>query len=119
MPTQRSTPISNRCSTSSAPRVVALGESMHRRNEFYHLRHRVFRFLQGRAGFTALVLESGFVEELSVDAWLGHGGGSILHVLDEGVTYYFGKCQEMLDQVSWMREHAVGNSARLRCVGQR
>jgi erythromycin esterase len=51
-------------------RVVALGESMLRIHEFFQLRHRIFRFLVRRAGFTALVLESGFPEGLTVDGWL-------------------------------------------------
>lgn len=89
-------------------RVVALGESMHRIHEFYLVRHRIFRFLERRAGFTALVLESGFPEGLLLDRWVGEGGArSIRDLLGRGVTYHFGKCQEMLDQAAWMRGRAL------------
>ncbi|MDQ0648250.1 erythromycin esterase [Microbacterium natoriense] len=88
-------------------RVVALGESMHRSHEFLAWRARLLRFLVERAGFSALVLESGFVEGLSVDGWVRTGEGSLREVLNEGVTYHFGKCQEALDLVVWMRDRAL------------
>ncbi|MFC4139008.1 MULTISPECIES: erythromycin esterase family protein [unclassified Microbacterium] len=88
-------------------RIVAIGESMHRVHEFLALRHRVFRFLVRRAGFTALVMESGQPEGLGVDRWLRHGGTGLREVLSRGITYRFDACEEMLDQVTWMREQNV------------
>ncbi|MBS1675397.1 MAG: erythromycin esterase family protein [Actinobacteria bacterium] len=88
-------------------RVVAIGESMHRSHEFLALRHRVFRFLHRRAGFTALVTESGLPEGGRVDDWIRTGRGSLRTVLRDGVGYGFGACQEMLDQLTWMRERAA------------
>ncbi|MFJ3956043.1 erythromycin esterase family protein [Arthrobacter sp. NPDC090010] len=88
-------------------RVVALGESTHRVHEFFLIRHRVFRFLARRAGFTALVMESGFPDGLAVDRWLHEGGGKVREVLRHGVSYHFGKCQEMIDQLAWMREQVL------------
>jgi erythromycin esterase-like protein len=98
-------------------RVVALGESMHRIHEFYLIRHRIFRFLVRRAGFTALVLESGFPEGWAVDSWIRRGGPGLRPVLNGGVTYHFGKCQEMLDQVAWMRQHTLTAGRPLRFYG--
>ena len=93
-------------------RVVAIGESMHRVHEFFALRHRVFRFLHRRAGFTALVTESGLPEGTRVDEWIRTGRGSLRDTLRDGVSYRFGACQEMLDQLTWMRERtAMGHSA--------
>ncbi|MFE6734029.1 erythromycin esterase family protein [Microbacterium sp. NPDC057650] len=88
-------------------RVVAVGESMHRVHEFLGLRHRLFRFLVRRAGFTTLVMESGQPEGLRVDRWLRDGGPGLRDVLGRGITYRFGACEEMLDQVTWMREQNV------------
>jgi erythromycin esterase len=88
-------------------RVVAIGESMHRVHEFLALRHRLFRFLVRRAGFTALVMESGQPEGLRVDRWLRDGGAGLRDVLTRGITYRFGACEELLDQVTWMREQNV------------
>ncbi|MCE4025862.1 erythromycin esterase family protein [Microbacterium sp. Au-Mic1] len=93
-------------------RVVAIGESMHRVHEFFALRHRVFRFLHRRAGFTALVTESGLPEGRHVDDWIRTGRGRLRDALREGISYRFGACQEMLDQVTWMRERtATGHPA--------
>ncbi len=88
-------------------RVVAIGESMHRVHEFFALRHRVFRFLHRRAGFTALVAESGLPEGRRVDDWIRTGSGRLRDALREGISYRFGACQEMLDQLTWMRERAA------------
>ncbi|MFE6995150.1 erythromycin esterase family protein [Microbacterium sp. NPDC057659] len=88
-------------------RIVAIGESMHRVHEFLALRHRLFRFLVRRAGFTALVMESGQPEGLRVDRWLRDGGPGLRDVLNRGITYRFGACEELLDQVTWMREQNV------------
>ncbi|MDQ4212374.1 erythromycin esterase family protein [Microbacterium capsulatum] len=93
-------------------RVVAIGESMHRVHDFLDLRHRVFRFLHRRAGFTALVMESGLPESRRVDDWIRTGRGRLRDSLREGVSYRFGACQEILDQVTWMRGRTVtGRSA--------
>jgi len=98
-------------------RVVAIGESMHRVHEFLQLRHRVFRFLVRRAGFTALVMESGMPEGALVDRWIRTGSGRLRDVLADGIAYRFGACQEMLDQVTWMREQHARGVAPVRFIG--
>ncbi|SFR73648.1 erythromycin esterase [Agromyces sp. CF514] len=98
-------------------RIVAIGESMHRVHEFLDVRHRILRFLVRRAGFTALVMEGGFAEALTVDRWISTGGPGVRRVLNRGLTYHFGKSQEMLDQVAWMRARAVGPEAPVRLYG--
>jgi erythromycin esterase len=86
-------------------RVVAIGESTHRVHEFYHVRHRLTRFLVAELGFTAFVMESGFPEGLAVDAWVRGGPGSTGDLLRHGLTYHMGRCAEMGDQLAWMRSH--------------
>lgn len=98
-------------------RVVAIGESMHRMHEFLQLRHRVFRFLTRRAGFTALVMESGLPEGTLVDGWIRTGDGRLREVLRNGISYRFGACQEMLDQLTWMREQHARGTIPVRFVG--
>ena len=98
-------------------RVVALGESMHRTHEFLAWRERILRFLVERAGFTALVIESGFPEGAAVDRWVTTGSGPLRNVLNEGVTYHFGKCQEALDLVAWMRERNASARSPVRFYG--
>lgn len=98
-------------------RVIALGESMHRTHEFLAWRHRVLRFLVDNAGVTALVLESGFPEATLVDRWVASGEGILRSALNDGLTYHFGKCQEMLDLVVWMRERGRESDTPLRLYG--
>jgi erythromycin esterase len=88
-------------------RVVAIGESAHRVHEFYQLRHRLTRFLVREMGFGAMVLESGFPEGLAVNDWVHGGPGDRDTLLQDGVTYRFGRCREMRDQLDWMRAHQV------------
>lgn len=88
-------------------RVVAIGESTHRIHEFYQLRHRLTRFLVRELGFTAFVLESGFPEGLTVDAWTMGGPGDRPDRQRDGITYNFGKCDELGEQLDWLRAHRV------------
>ncbi|HEY0497084.1 MAG TPA: erythromycin esterase family protein [Kutzneria sp.] len=87
-------------------RVVAIGESAHRTHEFYDLRHRLTRFLVRELGFGAFVMESGFAEGLAVDSWISDGG-DLDAVLEHGITYRFGRCEEMREHLLWLREHGV------------
>ena len=98
-------------------RMVLVGESMHRIHEFYLFRHRVFRFLARELGFTAFVMESGFPEGQTVNEWVHGGPGEGKKLLDAGLTYHMGKCQEMLDQVSWMREYNARHGGTLSFYG--
>ncbi|MGH3488110.1 MAG: erythromycin esterase family protein [Actinopolymorphaceae bacterium] len=95
-------------------RVVAIGESTHRMHEFYQVRHRLVRFLVAEMGFTAFVMESGFPEGLAVDAWVRGGHGNLADLLHSGITYHMGKCDEMRDQLAWMRSY---NASHDRAVG--
>jgi hypothetical protein len=80
-------------------RVVCLGESAHFVSEFYRLRDRVLRFLVRELGFSAFVLESGLPEGLAVDEWVRGGPGNLTEVARTGITYAFGRCEEM--RASW------------------
>lgn len=98
-------------------RVVALGESMHRTHEFLVWRQRLLRFLVEHAGFTALAIESGFPESEAIDRWVIRGEGGLRQALEDGITYHFGKCQEALDLVVWMREHNVASGSPVHFYG--
>src|SRR5262245_54702744 len=84
-------------------RVVSIGESTHRVHEFYQLRHRMIRFLVRELGFTAHVMESGFPEGFAVDNFVVNEVGDLDSLLYKGLTYHMGKCEEMREQLLWMR----------------
>jgi erythromycin esterase len=86
-----------------AARIVSIGESTHRIHEFYQVRHRLTRFLVAELGFTAVVMESGFAEGIAADQWIRTGAGDLEDVLRSGITYSFGRCEEMREQMLWLR----------------
>lgn len=99
-------------------RVVMIGESAHRVHEFYDARHRMLRHLVHELGFTAFVMESGLPEGRLVDDWiLGRSDARPRDVLNRGMTYHMGKCQEMLEQLAWMREHNAHAERPVRFYG--
>jgi erythromycin esterase len=98
-------------------RVVAIGESTHRVHEFYQIRHLVTRFLVEEMGFTAFVMESGFPEGWAVNDWVLGGDGDLDHLLRTGITYHMGKCAEMRDQLTWMRDHNAAHDRKVRFYG--
>jgi erythromycin esterase len=88
-------------------RVVGIGESTHRVHEFHQIRDLLTRFFVDELGFTAFVLESGFPEGWAVDDWLRGGDADLDELLRTGITYHMGRCAEMRDQLSWLRERGI------------
>lgn len=86
-------------------RVVALGEVAHNITELNELRDLLFRELVEQLGFTALVLESGFAEGLAVGRWVEGGPGDVAEVARDGISYGFGRCPVVHEQLTWLREH--------------
>jgi erythromycin esterase len=55
-------------------RIVAIGEAQRRVEEFYQFRSRLFRSLVMNGGFTALAMETGFVEAMKLNDYvMGRG----------------------------------------------
>lgn len=84
-------------------RVVAIGEGAHNITEFHILRDHIVRMLVAEFGFTAFVMESGFAEGLVVNEWIHGGPGDVEAIAREGITYRFGECEPVRQQLSWMR----------------
>jgi len=51
-------------------RIVAIGEAQRRVEEFYQFRSRLFRSLVMNGGFTALAMETGFVEAMQLNDYV-------------------------------------------------
>lgn len=84
-------------------RVVGIGESAHLVHEFYRARHRLLRFLVERLGFHAFIMESGWCVGVAVTEWVRGGEGDLAELQKTGFTYGMGSCNEMADQINWMR----------------
>ncbi|RKR92206.1 erythromycin esterase [Micromonospora pisi] len=99
-------------------RVVAIGENAHHVREFYLLRHRLLRFLVERCGFTAFAFEAPFTEAHAIDAWVQGGPGTVHEVAAVGAgAGNLGRCAEMYDLLTWMREHNRDAATPLRFAG--
>lgn len=89
-------------------RVVGIGESAHNVREYQQVRHRLIRFLVERMGFSAIGLESGFSEGLTVGRWLrGEEDGPVAEVAARGLTYGFGASAETQRLLTWLRGRDV------------
>ncbi|GAA3670870.1 erythromycin esterase family protein [Nonomuraea antimicrobica] len=99
-------------------RVVALGESSHHIREFYRVRHRLLRFLVERCGFEVYALEAPFTQGQVLDAWVRGGPGTVERVAADGIALSLGRCREMHETLTWMRErNRAAAGPPLRCVG--
>jgi len=98
-------------------RLVGLGESAHFSAELIQLRDRIFRFLVTELGFSTLALESGLAEGLAVDRWVHGDPGELAEVAREGISYGFGRCIEMHEQLAWMRAYNLAGHRPVSFVG--
>ncbi|MFB4270625.1 erythromycin esterase family protein [Nonomuraea sp. GTA35] len=99
-------------------RVVALGESSHHIREFYQVRHRILRFLVERCGFEVYALEAPFTQGQVLDGWVRGGPGTVEQVAADGIALSLGRCREMHETLTWMRERNLTAAAPpLRCLG--
>jgi erythromycin esterase len=98
-------------------RVVAIGEASHHVHEFYLVRHRLLRFLVERCGFTVYAFEAPTSTAGTIDAWLGGAPGTAEEVASRSGMMGLLDCQEMYDQLDWMREHRRRTSHPLRWTG--
>lgn len=99
--------------------MVAIGEGAHFNSESYRLRHRLFRYLVERHGFSAYAMESGFAESRRVNDWI-HGRldpGRIGDVLANGLTSLMGMCREQREQLEWMRRTNASGERRVAFYG--
>lgn len=83
--------------------VIALGEATHGTREFFRLKHRLFRYLAERHGYTVLALELPFATAARIDDYV-HGGPGDPYELVRG-SYWFMGSEEIVALIVWMREH--------------
>ncbi|GAA2691205.1 erythromycin esterase family protein [Actinoplanes palleronii] len=94
--------------------VVGIGESAHNVREYQQVRNRMTRFLVERMGFSAVALESGFSEGLTVGRWVrGEEPGDVAEIAERGLTYGFGHTAETRRWLGWLRDqHRRGGDVR-------
>jgi erythromycin esterase len=92
-------------------RVVALGEATHGAHEPLAFRNRLIRFLVEQMGFTAVALESGFLESGPVDAFVGGGPGDAQSVIVAQAAQQQAPYVENVELIQWMRDFNVAAAA--------
>jgi erythromycin esterase len=94
-------------------RVVALGEGRHGIHEFLAFRNRLFEFLVEEMEFTAIAVESGYSESITVDDYvLGTSDDSTeaaLNVFSFAGPNAFVENEQLID---WMREYNTRPSSK-------
>jgi erythromycin esterase len=84
---------------------VALGEPTHFAHQPLAFRNRLFRYLVEERGFTAIVLESGLPESRAINEFIQGGAGEVREVVQENLSWGFGRLKANEELVVWLREH--------------
>lgn len=92
-------------------RIIAIAESPHAGAEPLLLRNRLARYLVEKHGFSAIAIESGFVEGRAVHDYVQGGAGDIEDVVQRGITWGFHEFPQNISLVRWMREHNSASGA--------
>ncbi|MEV6868436.1 erythromycin esterase family protein [Streptosporangium subroseum] len=98
--------------------VVGLGEATHGAHEFFTMKHRVFRYLVEKKGFTTFSLEAGWSAGLRLNDYVLQGKGDPKAIMKEE----FGKLdmwtvQEYLGLIGWMRSYNTHHTKKVQFMG--
>jgi erythromycin esterase len=90
-------------------RILALGESGHEIHEPLAFRNRLFKFLVNEMGFSAIAVETGFLEGCLVDDYI-QGRGADLEAAVPNVFQWSAPkgFEENLNLIQWMRAYNAG-----------
>ncbi|MDX6260970.1 MAG: erythromycin esterase [Kribbellaceae bacterium] len=100
-------------------RVVGVGEATHSSSEFFTLKHKIFRELVEKKGFTTFALEAPWSTGLDLDRYVVSGIGDPREIMrrDFQDAYKFWNVQEYLDLIEWMRSYNQTHARKLHFVG--
>ncbi|WP_272923834.1 erythromycin esterase family protein [Streptomyces sp. SID3343] len=99
--------------------VVGVGEATHGSSEFVTTKHRIFRHLVERKGFTTIAFEFQWSAGVRLDAWVRTGRGDLTTIMDEEFQNDDGlwNSTETADLFRWMRAWNADHDHPLRIVG--
>lgn len=86
-------------------RVIALGEPGHGAHQPLAFRNRLFRYLVKHDGVTAIALETSFTESRAIDDFVMGGGGDAATLTRRNLSWGFGRYEENVRLVQWMRDY--------------
>jgi erythromycin esterase len=99
------------CDSVGRAPIVALGEPGHGAHEPLALRNRLYSYLVEHCGFTAIVLETSFTESRAIYDFVAGGPGEAADISRRHLTWGFGKYQENVQLLQWMRNYNLDRRA--------
>jgi erythromycin esterase len=85
-------------------RFVGLGESAHGGHENFLLKHRLFRYLVEKLGFTVLAIEASWPDTVALNDYVAGGKGDPT-LLVPRMRFWIWDTDEMVALVRWMRAY--------------
>lgn len=84
-------------------RIVGLGEVTHGSHQVFRMKHRLFRYLVEKKGFTLFSLEANLPEAFRLNEYVIDGKGDSRQLL-EGLYFFTWQTEEILALIEWMRD---------------
>ncbi|MEU9187368.1 erythromycin esterase family protein [Streptomyces sp. NPDC048484] len=87
--------------------VVGLGEATHGSQDFFRMKHRLFRYLVEKKGFRTFSLELPWSSGLRINEYVLNGKGDLKDIAREEFqgSYRIWNNQDYLDLMEWMRDY--------------
>ncbi len=88
-------------------KVVGLGEATHGSQDFFRMKHRVFRYLVEEKGFRSFSLELPWSSGVRLNEYVLDGEGNLKDIAREEFqgSYRIWNNQDYLDLIEWMRDY--------------
>lgn len=86
-------------------KVVSFGEAVHLSQEFLTLRNQLFVTLVERQGFTAFAMETGFLDGLEVDDYIGGGVSAAAAPVQQTFSFNDAALEANRQLIEWMRAY--------------
>ncbi|MFC8666321.1 erythromycin esterase family protein [Streptomyces sp. NPDC057199] len=90
-------------------KVVGLGEATHGSQDFFRMKHRVFRYLVEEKGFRSFSLELPWSSGVRLNDYVLDGKGDLKDIAREEFqgSYRIWNNQDYIDLIEWMRDYNI------------
>ncbi len=98
--------------------IVGLGEATHGTSEIFTMKHRLFRYLVEKHGFTVFFLEGLVGASYRINEFIHTGKGDPVELV-KNIGFWTWSTEEVLELVKWMRQYNenVSPEKRLSFIG--
>jgi erythromycin esterase len=85
-------------------KLVSVGEATHGSSEFFKFKHRMLQFLVERLGFTAFIMEAGYVEGILIDSYVQGAPGNAADAA-KATRFWTWSTPEVAAMLQWMHDY--------------